>query len=41
MLALDWVFSTIPQEYLKKDGDFNESFKDDFSDGIHSLDKYL
>ena len=41
VLALDWIFSQIPQEYIKKDYEFNESFKDDFSDGIHSLDKYL
>lgn len=41
ILALDWIFSQIPQEYIKKDYEFNESFKDDFSDGIHSLDKYL
>ena len=41
VLALDWIFSQIPQEYIKKDYAFNESFKDDFSDGIHSLDKYL
>ena len=41
VLALDWIFSQIPQEYIKKDYEFNESFKDDFLDGIHSLDKYL
>lgn len=41
ILALDWIFSPIPSEYVKKDGDFNEYFKDDFLDGIHSLDKYL
>jgi hypothetical protein len=41
ILALDWVFSPIPQEFLKKDNQFNESFKEDFSDSIHSLDKYL
>lgn len=41
ILALDWVFSEIPQKYLKKDGNFTQEFKDEFSKDCDTLDPYL
>lgn len=41
ILSLDWVFSPIPLEYLKKDGDFTQDFKDGLSKDCDTLDIYL
>lgn len=41
LLCLDWVFSEIPNEYLKKDGNFTQDFIDEFSKDADTLDKYL
>lgn len=41
MLCLDWVFSEIPKEYIKKDGDFTQDFVEVFSTDADTLDKYL
>lgn len=41
ILSLDWVFSSIPPEYLKKDGDFTQDFKDELSKDSDTLDIYL
>ena len=41
MLCLDWVWSDIPTEYLKKDGNFTQDFIDEFSKDADTLDKYL
>jgi len=41
MLCLDWVWSDIPQEYLKKDGNFTQDFIDEFSKDADTLDNYL
>jgi len=41
LLCLDWVFSEIPLEYLKKDGKFTQDFIDEFSTDADTLDKYL
>lgn len=41
MLCLDWVFSEIPKEYIKKDGDFTQDFVEEFSTDADTLDKYL
>jgi hypothetical protein len=41
MLCLDWVWSDIPTEYLKKDGNFTQDFIDEFSRDADTLDKYL
>lgn len=41
ILCLDWVFSEIPAEYLKKDGKFTQDFIEEFSTDADTLDKYL
>lgn len=41
ILSLDWVFSLIPTEYLKKDGDFTQDFKEEISKDADTLDNYL
>ena len=41
LLCLDWVFSEIPLEYLKKDGKFTQDFIEEFSTDADTLDKYL
>ena len=41
MLCLDWVWSVIPEEYLKKDGNFTQDFIDEFSKDADTLDNYL
>jgi len=41
ILSLDWVFSEIPSEFLKKDGDFTQDFKDELSKDSDTLDIYL
>lgn len=41
MLCLDWVFSDIPSEYLKKDGNFTQDFIEEFSKDSDTLDPYL
>jgi hypothetical protein len=41
ILSLEWVFSEIPSEYLKKDGDFTQDFKDEVSKDSDTLDIYL
>ena len=41
MLCLDWVWSDIPEEYLKKDGNFTQDFIDEFSKDADTLDNYL
>jgi len=41
VLSLEWVFSEIPSEYLKKDGDFTQDFKDEVSKDSDTLDIYL
>lgn len=41
ILCLDWVWSDIPQEYLKKDGSFTQDFIEEFSTDADTLDKYL
>ena len=40
-LCLDWVFSEIPLEYLKKDGKFTQDFIEEFSRDADTLDKYF
>jgi len=41
MLCLDWVWSDIPSEYLKKDGNFTQDFIEEFSKDADTLDTYL
>jgi len=41
ILCLDWVFSEIPVEYLKKDGKFTQDFIEEFSTDADTLDTYL
>jgi len=41
MLCLDWVWSNIPQEFLKKDGNFTQDFVEEFSKDADTLDTYL
>ena len=41
LLCLDWVFSEIPLEHLKKDGKFTQDFIEEFSTDADTLDKYL
>jgi len=41
ILCLDWVFSEIPTEYLKKDGKFTQDFIEEFSTDADTLDTYL
>ena len=41
LLCLDWVFSEIPLDYLKKDGKFTQDFIEEFSTDADTLDKYL
>lgn len=41
ILCLDWVFSEIPAEYLKKDGKFTQDFIEEFSTDADTLDTYL
>jgi len=41
VLSLEWVFSEIPSDYLKKDGDFTQDFKDEVSKDSDTLDIYL
>jgi len=41
ILALDWVWSTIPSEYTKKDGNFTQDFTEEITAESESLDKYL
>ena len=41
MLCLDWVWSDIPEEYLKTDGNFTQDFIDEFSKDADTLDSYL
>jgi len=41
ILCLDWVFSEIPKQYLKKDGQFTQDFIDEFSTDADTLDPYL
>jgi len=41
ILCLDWVFSEIPKQYLKKDGKFTQEFIDEFSTDADTLDPYL
>lgn len=41
ILCLDWVFSEIPKEYLKKDNKFTQDFIDEFSTDADTLDTYL
>ena len=41
LLCLDWVWSDIPQEYLKEDGEFTQDFIEEFSKDADSLDTYL
>ena len=41
ILSLDWVFSEIPAQYLKKDGNFTQDFIEEFIKDADTLDKYL
>ena len=41
ILCLDWVFSPIPEEFIKKDGKFTQDFIDEFSTDADTLDTYL
>lgn len=41
MLCLDWVWSDVPQQYLKKDGNFTQDFIEEFSKDADTLDTYL
>jgi hypothetical protein len=41
LLCLDWVWSDIPSENLKKDGNFTQDFIDEFSRDADTLDTYL
>ena len=41
MLCLDWVWSDVPTQYLKKDGDFTQDFIEEFSKDADTLDTYL
>jgi hypothetical protein len=40
IMALDWVFSEIPDEYLT-DGEFSEQFKKQYTAESSSLTQYL
>ena len=41
ILCLDWVFSPIPEEFIKKDGKFTQDFIDEFSTDADTLDTCL
>jgi len=41
ILCLDWVFSEIPANFIKKDGQFTQDFIDEFSTDADTLDTYL
>ena len=41
IFAIDWVFSEIPEGYLKKDGMFTQDFKDELDKETDTLEKYL
>lgn len=41
ILSLDWVFSEIPEIYLRKDREFTQDFKDQLSKDSDTLDIYL
>ena len=41
ILSLDWVFSEVPSQYLKKDGNFTQDFIEEFIKDADTLDKYL
>jgi hypothetical protein len=41
ILCLDWVFSEIPKQYIKKDGNFTQDFIEEFSTDADTLDTYL
>lgn len=41
ILSLDWVFSEIPSEYLRKDMEFTQDFRDELSKDSDTLDIYL
>ncbi len=41
ILSLEWVFSEIPSEYLRKDMEFTQDFRDELSKDSDTLDIYL
>jgi len=41
ILCLDWVWSEIPQQYLKSNGLFTQDFINEFSRDVDTLDTYL
>ena len=41
IFAIDWVFSSIPEEFLKKDGLFTQDFKEEIDKETDTLEKYL
>ncbi len=41
ILSLEWVFSEIPSEYLRKDMEFTQDFRDELSRDSDTLDIYL
>jgi hypothetical protein len=41
ILSLDWVFSEIPSEFLRKDMEFTQDFRDELSKDSDTLDIYL
>ena len=41
IFSMDWVFSTIPEMSLKKDGSFTQDFKDAINRETDTLEKYL
>lgn len=41
IFAIDWVFSNIPEEFLKKDGFFTQDFKEEIDKETDTLEKYL
>lgn len=41
IFAIDWVFSNIPEEFIKKDGMFTQDFKEEIDKETDTLEKYL
>ena len=41
VFSMDWVFSEIPEIYLKKDGNFTQDFKEEVDRETDTLEKYL
>ena len=41
IFSVDWVFSKIPEDFLKQDGDFTQNFKLEVDSESDTLEKYL